>query len=665
MPLLDVLRLKLPAGRLPATPVRPGTAQPGANAAAGPSNGNAAPPPADAAAEAERAKAASFKRFEAFAKRVDAQLDKAKVDVEGQPVAALKTRLLGELATLQRGRREADVLEPAAAAKRVEQLDSPASNFALRAERMRKDGADSLRDVNDQCVQPLARLTARINALSGGWKEVFEPRLKTIQAAMVEVNTRLDKGDFDGLVRPIANVHFACQDLDAAVDGYRTDYEPYVAQRQKVEAMLERMKGGGMLDAAGNKSMAELTAVMGAADAIGPIRGYKAALGHLNQVVTKAVALRDTNAAYRDYAPARAKVAAQFELLKKHGQAGKIGAEIKQIEAHLKSADDLSKRADGGSLKALTALKAIAVQCNEAQNLAQKLAGVEKKLPALSKKLTEGGVPKGKVEQTARYALKLLVEENCSDDDAVKMAKDAGGYADEGLEEQDAIMSSRVKKSLEDGGLPADHARAIGKNIRSGGTASADDAKAVAKSMKNISKKAIDTLTADGINTQCCRGPITDAAPGLAGVKPRGWPDTATWDEVPGVYMGGDKKLIVGTMADDDGKREVPPTGKGPLPHGATDLFGHEAGHAFDAANGGGKKANAAFLAARSADIATGDPGGMIPGTDNYFLTTAEKGANDSGATSETFAESFAMHFSGKSRWPKLEEFWAHNPWGI
>ena len=272
-------------------------------------------------------------------------------------------------------------------------------------------------------------------------------------------------------------------------------------------------------------------------------------------------------------------------------------------------------------------------------------------------------MPKGKIEQTARFALKLLVEENCSDDEAVKMAKDANGYADEGLAEQDAIMSSRVKKSLEDSGLPAEHARAIGKNIRAGGTSSADDAKAVAQAMKIVSKKAIDTLTADGITTQCCRGPITDAAPDLAGVKPRGWPETASWDEVPGVYMGGEKKLIVGTR-DDGGKREVPPKDKGPLPHGATDLFGHEAGHAFDAADGGGKKENAAFLAARSADIATGNPGGMIPGTDDYFLTKAEKGANDAGATSETFAESFAMHFAGKSRWPKLEEFWKQESLG-
>ena len=663
MPLLDVLGLKVPKGGLAAA--QPGAAPPGAESAAAAANGAVPPPPVKDKSGAERADAASFKRFEAFAKRVDAELDKAKLAVDAQPIAGVKATLQADLLKLQKSRKEADVLAPAEAAKRVEQLDSPASNFTLRVEGVLKDGIATQRDVNDHCVRPLAAITAKVNALTGGWKEVFEPQLKRVQAAMVDVNARLERGEFDALVKPIGNVFYACQNLDAAVEGYKTDYGPYVAQRTKVQAMLDRMKGGGLLDASGRQNIADLEALISAANALGPIRGYKAALAQLNTIVIKAIAVRDTNAAYADYAPARAKVGTQFDLLKRHVQAGRLGAEIKQIETHLKAADALSKRPDGGSLKALTALKSITVQCTEAQELAGKLAAVEKKLPALTRKLTDGGVPKGKVEQTARYALKLLVEENCSDDDAVKMAKDANCYADEGLEEQDAIMSSRVKKSLEDGGLPADHARAIGKNIRAGGTSSAEDAKAVAQAMKIISKKAIDTLTADGITTQCCRGPITDAAPALAGVKPRGWPETATWDEVPGVYMGTEKKLIVGTMADDAGKREVPPTGEGPLPHGASDLFGHEAGHAFDAADGGGKKGNAKFLSARSADIATGAPGGMIPGDDSYFLTKAEKGANDSGATSETFAESFAMHFAAKSRWSKLEEFWKNNPWGI
>ena len=108
--------------------------------------------------------------------------------------------------------------------------------------------------------------------------------------------------------------------------------------------------------------------------------------------------------------------------------------------------------------------------------------------------------------------------------------------------------------------------------------------------MKHVSKKAIDTLTADNIHSECCRGPITDAIPDLAGVKPRGWPEHASWDEVPGVYSGDKKKLVVGTF-EKGGKREVPKAGEGPIPHGASDLYGHEAGHAFDAANGSARRA--------------------------------------------------------------------------
>jgi hypothetical protein len=50
----------------------------------------------------------------------------------------------------------------------------------------------------------------------------------------------------------------------------------------------------------------------------------------------------------------------------------------------------------------------------------------------------------------------------------------------------------------------------------------------------------------------------------------------------------------------------------------------------------------------------------------HHFLSTAEGGTNDAGATSEIFAESLTMHFGsgGEKRWPKLEAFWLANPWG-
>ena len=168
--------------------------------------------------------------------------------------------------------------------------------------------------------------------------------------------------------------------------------------------------------------------------------------------------------------------------------------------------------------------------------------------------------------------------------------------------------------------------------------------------MKHVSKKAIDTLTDDNITSECCRGPITDAiaqagrrqAARLAGDGElgRGWSASTRATR---------RSSVVGTRGPRRQARRAGRRRGGDIPHGSTDLFGHEAGHAFDAANGGGKKDNAAFLAARSADIAAGKAGGGMAGkknggSDDYFLTEAEGGANNDGSTSETFAESFAMY---------------------
>lgn len=647
--LLEALGLKKAKGAPPAVATPP---PPGGRARSG------------AMSESVSGGEAAEKRFKAFADRVDAELKKAEVEIAGQPVAALKATLEAALTRLRADRLAADALDKTAGAAKVVQLDSLSHALTMRAAAMKADGLEGQRQVKEWGDEPLAALEATVGALAPGLKKIFEPRLKQLQKRLVAAKALRDKGDFDGLTVAAGQLFYACQDLAKAIDSYAVEYPKYQAQRDEVELMFERMKANKLLDTSGGKDLGDLEAALGRADAIGPIRGYEAARASLNTVVVKAKALRDSNAAYKDYQPERDKLGKLVVALKAHMQASMIGVEIKAIEAALAAADVLARRADGGSLKALTSLKSVGVKCGEAKSLADRIGAAAAKLPELTKKLEAGGVPKAKVAETARFAIKLLVEENCSDDDAVKMARDARGYADEGLKEPDAIMSSRVKKSLTDGGLEESHAKAIGKNVRAAGTSSADDAKALAKSMSHVSRKAIEALTADGITSQCCRGPITDAAPELAGVKPRGWPDTASWDDVPGVYMGGEKKLLVGTM-DKGGGRAVPATGEGPLPHGASDLYGHEAGHAFDASKPGGKSANAAFLKARGEDIATGKPGGMYGPRDSYFLTTAEGGANDAGSTSETFAESFAMHFAGGAKWPKVEAFWAANPWGI
>lgn len=364
------------------------------------------------------------------------------------------------------------------------------------------------------------------------------------------------------------------------------------------------------------------------------------------------------------YKVERDKAEQAIKALKAHGQAAAIAAEIKDLEQRLLDSDGVASKAElKGWPKATIAVKQLPQLCARVKTLADKLAAAAAKKPALKKKLQDAGADEAQAERMAGYAQKMLVEENCSDDEAVKMAKDADGFVKAGLDETDALMSSRVKRSLVAGGTKEDVAQEIGKNLRASGTSTADDAKAVAQAMKGMSKKVLEELNKAGIQTECCRGPVTDALPELSGVLPRGWPAGSTWDKVPGVYSGKIKKVVVGTM-DDGGKRKVPGPNEGPVPHGTPDLLGHEAGHAFDAADGTLKSTHAKFLEARTDDIATGNPAGMWGPRDNYFLTTAEGGTNNAGATSETFAESFAMHFAGNSHWPKLEAFWAANPWG-
>jgi hypothetical protein len=368
---------------------------------------------------------------------------------------------------------------------------------------------------------------------------------------------------------------------------------------------------------------------------------------------------------YPAYKVERDKADTAIKALQKHAQASAIGAEIREIESRLKDADELAiKATNNGWKKALIAVKPLPALCARAKGLADRLAAAAAKLPVLTKKFKDAGADDTTAAKMAGYAHKLLVEENCSDDDAVKMAKDANDYVSEGLDEQDAVMSSRVKRSLETAGVDATKAKAIGRNIRAGGTSNGDDAKAVAKGMSKMSTKVLDNLNKAGIQTECCRGPATEVLADLAGEQPRGWPDGMTWDSVPGCYSPSTKKVVVGTMAS-GGSRKVPGPGEGPIPHGTPDLIGHEAGHAFDASDGTLKSTNAKFLEARTKDITTGRPAGMYGPRDNYFLTTAEGGTNNAGSTSETFAESFAMHFAGNSRWPDLETFWGANPWGV
>jgi hypothetical protein len=391
-------------------------------------------------------------------------------------------------------------------------------------------------------------------------------------------------------------------------------------------------------------------------------------------------AIRAVNAFAADF-PAykleRDKAEKAIANLRKHAQAKAIAAEIKDLEGKLAEADAVAGKAATEVWKQATkAVKKIPALCLPVKALADKLAAKAAKLPVLTKKFEDEGLDKTQAAKLASYAHKLLVQEDCSDEDAVKMAKDANSFMDKDkLDETDAIMSSRVKAALVKGGIAADKADEVGRNLRAGGTSSADDAKALGKDMAKLPKGVLQNLNKNGITTECCRGTVTDAMPELAGVHPQGWPADMSWDSVPGLYDPTEKKVMIGTI-NDGGKRKVPGPGEGPAgqQHGASSLVGHEGGHAFDASDGDLKSQNAAFLKARDEDVALGDPGGMHPPRDNYFLRASEVAdahkadANTAGATSETFAESFAMHVKGGTwdkNWPKLKAFWSSNPWKV
>ncbi|MFY7855781.1 MAG: hypothetical protein ACOVQT_06555 [Rubrivivax sp.] len=391
--------------------------------------------------------------------------------------------------------------------------------------------------------------------------------------------------------------------------------------------------------------------------------------------------------------------------LKRHAQASAIEADIQRIEAELKRIDCVAT-ADNGWVKATKSVALILTHCRTTARLADAMQLRAAKRDELQDRLKESGVDEDTAKRLGAYAHKLLVEEDCTGDEALAMARDTDDFVKAGLNERDARVSARVCKSLTASGIPREKALVVGKVMRAGGTAEAVDAKAVGRQMSRLSVAALENLAANGIPTECFRGGVTEVMPDCIGVTPRGWDAlNLTWDHVPGMYSNGQQKVLVGTMDDGGGGRKVPAKGESAgmhngksIAHGTDDLVGHEAGHAFDVSDGDVKSKNVLFRNARQADLNAGNlvknevrrlnplpstaqpaanAAGMFVTRDNYFVVRQEGGvvetsgnagsqADVDAACSETFAESFAMYFAGTAdRWPALKAFWENNPWGV
>lgn len=416
-------------------------------------------------------------------------------------------------------------------------------------------------------------------------------------------------------------------------------------------------------------------------------------------------ARKDYATEYPAYEVERNRALQAIATLKRHAQAPAIQAEILRIEDELKRIDCVAM-ASKGWVKARSALAVIHSHCRTATTLADQLQTQAGKLPNLKRRLIEAGGDESTANRLGGYAHKLLVEEGCTEEEALALARDTDSYVQAGMNERDARVSARICRTLTQSGVSREKALLVGKVMRAGGTAEATDAKAVAGQLARLSEAALDNLAANNVLTECFRGGVTEVMPDCIDDIPRGWESlNLTWDNVPGMYSPTQRKVLVGTMDNGSGDRKVPGKGevagqyKGKdISHGTDDLVGHEAGHAFDVSDGDVKNRNEQFRQARQADIAAGNivktgvrrlhplpatdqPAdtavGMFVTRDNYFIVKNEPGVEETdksagsqarldAACSETFAESFAMHFAGTGdRWPNLKAFWQNNPWGV
>jgi hypothetical protein len=179
--------------------------------------------------------------------------------------------------------------------------------------------------------------------------------------------------------------------------------------------------------------------------------------------------------------------------------------------------------------------------------------------------------------------------------------------------------------------------------VRAEGTADESDVALIVKQLALFPLSILTRLQADETKVVACRNSVTNYLTQLRGVRPRGWPDGATWDVVPGLFYPQNNEVVLAVVGHGtiDGPH-IPATGEG---QGSANLMLHETAHGVDM--GGGvpfMSSNGTFTAARDADLDK--------------LTAYERQPTPAGEE-ETFAESAARFYMGQDTdFLHLHSYW-------
>jgi len=191
-----------------------------------------------------------------------------------------------------------------------------------------------------------------------------------------------------------------------------------------------------------------------------------------------------------------------------------------------------------------------------------------------------------------------------------------------------AVPTRLINERWGEMGTPQERLEVARRITKPGGTGTAADAEAVAQELAHMPVEDLRKLERQGIDVIATQDSITSYRTDLAGVTPRGWPPGSTWDQVPGAYTPDRREVVVGTIADANGNRIVPPTNSS---HGSHSLVLHEAAHGLDHAHN---------------YPSTGDVFSTAHSLDSSNLTSYQNQAGNAGL-SEAFAEQYAEKYGG------------------